>query len=64
MSRYCCRGLLLEVLEVQQFEGDSGLPPLGVQVGTVRTARWWVGGVKGPYTRASSASWCVKNLGV
>ncbi len=29
-------GMLLEVLEVQQFEGDARLPPLGVQIGAVR----------------------------
>jgi hypothetical protein len=28
--------MLLEVLEVEQFEGDAGLSPLGVQVGAVR----------------------------
>jgi hypothetical protein len=28
-------GVLLEVLEVQQLQGDAGLAPLGVQVGTV-----------------------------
>lgn len=29
-------GMLLEVLQVEQFQGDAGLLPLGVEVGTVR----------------------------
>ena len=41
-------GLLLEVLEVQQFEGDPGLPPLGVQVGAVGHSPMVGGRGRGP----------------
>src|SRR5260370_34532640 len=48
--------MLLEVLEVQQFEGDAGLPPLGLQVRTVGDGPKWIGGVGGLYTHVSRAS--------
>ena len=49
-------GVLLEVLEVQQLQGDAGLAALGVQVGAVGDDPVVGGGVGGPYTRASRTS--------
>jgi hypothetical protein len=41
-------GVLLEVLEVQQLQGDAGLAPLGVQVGAVGDDPVVGGGCRGP----------------
>ena len=49
-------GVLLEVLEVEQPQGDAGLAPLGVQVGAVGDGAVVGGRAWGPYTRASSTS--------
>ena len=41
-------GMVLEVFEVEQFEGDAGLAPLGVQVGAVRDGTVVGGRRRGP----------------